>query len=119
MNRFAFVGVVPIFLLCISVLPVWSQVSDHPWPMYQHDPQHTGRSEYVGPQTTEANWISSIVTDSPTYPGSAQPVIGVGGVIYLAVRDNQDASIGKLYAINPDGRNSQAVSYTHLRAHET
>jgi len=28
----------------------WSSLADTPWPMYHHDPQSTGRSEYVGPQ---------------------------------------------------------------------
>jgi len=27
----------------------WPSLADSPWPMFQHDPQHTGRSEYAGP----------------------------------------------------------------------
>ncbi|MDW7680464.1 MAG: PQQ-binding-like beta-propeller repeat protein [bacterium] len=29
----------------------WPSLSDSPWPMFQHDPQGTGRSRYLGPQT--------------------------------------------------------------------
>ena len=28
----------------------WPSLADSPWPMYQHDPQYTGRSNYKGPQ---------------------------------------------------------------------
>jgi len=70
--------------------------------MYQHDPQHTGQSEYVGPQTTENRFFD--IVSAPHYLGCAQPVIGSNGMVYLAVRDNQDGSIiGRLYALNSDG----------------
>jgi hypothetical protein len=29
----------------------WLSLADTPWPMYHHDPQSTGRSEYIGPQS--------------------------------------------------------------------
>ena len=28
----------------------WPSLADNPWPMFQHDPQYTGRSNYKGPQ---------------------------------------------------------------------
>lgn len=30
---------------------VWSSLADTPWPMYHHDPQSTGRSQYSGPSS--------------------------------------------------------------------
>jgi outer membrane protein assembly factor BamB len=61
-----------------------------PWPMFQHDPQHTGRSPYVGPATPTLKWRFRI----PYSSGS--PVIGADGTIYICIREY-------LYAINPDG----------------
>ncbi|MBI9060278.1 MAG: PQQ-like beta-propeller repeat protein [Labilibaculum sp.] len=29
----------------------WSSLADTPWPIYHHDPQSTGRSEFLGPQS--------------------------------------------------------------------
>ncbi len=47
--------------LLTSALPVRAQtvaspIADTPWPMYQHDPQHTGRSAYLGPLHPELQW---------------------------------------------------------------
>ena len=39
--------------IALIIPPIYAQPA--PWPMYQHGPQHTGRSEYVGPQTSETN----------------------------------------------------------------
>jgi outer membrane protein assembly factor BamB len=60
------------------------------WGMFQHDPQHTGRSPFNGPST------SSLLWDFPVsgHPGS--PAIGGDGTIYLPVGT-------VLIAINPDG----------------
>lgn len=90
-------------VLTIVVSPTCAQLANGPWSMYQHDPQHTGRSEYVGPQTNNIRWTSDIITDSLHNLGSSQPIVGADGTIYLTVGDNQDASVGELYAINPDG----------------
>ncbi len=34
----------------------WEGLLDSPWPMYQHDPQHTGRSPHIGPQEGIIFW---------------------------------------------------------------
>jgi outer membrane protein assembly factor BamB len=46
-----------------------AQLANSPWPMFQHDAQHTGRSQYEGPETPTLAWrfktpgdISSQVT---------------------------------------------------------
>jgi hypothetical protein len=51
------IALAALFLLLIK--PVWTSsaqaqapdplTADTPWPMYQHDPQHTGRSPLLGP----------------------------------------------------------------------
>ena len=74
-------------------------LANSPWPMGQHDPQHTGRSSYSGPSSPEVRW--SYATGGQIY---SSPVIGRDGTIYVGSNDN------KLYAINSDG--SLKWSYT-------
>jgi len=72
-------------------------LADSPWPMFHHDPQHTGRSPYEGPHELAIDWQF----DVEGTPGS--PAIGEDGTIYLPTgQPNQDTQ-GFLYAINPDG----------------
>jgi len=62
------------------------------WPMFRHDPKHTGRSPVVGPQQANLEWTFTI--------GAAircSPAIAPDGTIYVGSND------GKIYAINPDG----------------
>lgn len=70
----------------------WPGLAKSPWPMFMHDPQHTGRSPYKGPQTGSVQWrfnASSWVYSSP--------VIDEDGTIYVGSDD------GNLYAVNQDG----------------
>ncbi len=46
----------------------WPSLANSPWPMYKHDPQMTGRSEYEGPENGEIVWESeqsSTIYSSP------------------------------------------------------
>ncbi|MDI6810261.1 MAG: PQQ-binding-like beta-propeller repeat protein [archaeon] len=67
-------------------------LANSPWPMFRHDPQHTGRSPYTGPETPTLKW--SYVTRGCI---RSSPAIGSDGTIYVGSED------GNLYAINPDG----------------
>jgi outer membrane protein assembly factor BamB len=80
-----------VFLSCNN--SVFSQLTESPWPMYQHDLQHTGRSQYTGPENPAQKWVFRIGT---TF--SASPSIGVDGTIYIGAEDHY------LYAINHDGK---------------
>ena len=42
--------------ILLLVLPASAQLADTPWPMFQHDLQHTGRSPYLGAQTGAEKW---------------------------------------------------------------
>jgi Tol biopolymer transport system component len=50
-----FIFLAVAIFLPLSLQPVFAQerptdnMADTPWPMYQHDPQHTGRSPFLGP----------------------------------------------------------------------
>ncbi|MEM2584563.1 MAG: PQQ-binding-like beta-propeller repeat protein, partial [Thermoproteota archaeon] len=67
-------------------------LADTPWPMFKHDPQHTGRSPYLGSQTNTTKW--KYETGDYVRPS---PSIGSDGTIYFGSHDNY------LYALNPDG----------------
>ncbi|MEM2641072.1 MAG: PQQ-binding-like beta-propeller repeat protein [Thermoproteota archaeon] len=67
------------------------RVSENPWPMFKHDPQHTGRSPYLGAQEAKLKW--KYATDGLAY---SSPAIGVDGTIYVGGGEY-------LHAVNPDG----------------
>jgi outer membrane protein assembly factor BamB len=67
-------------------------LANAPWPMFQHDPQHTGRSPYVGPASPTLKWRYE--GDSKLY----YPAIGADGTIYVG------SAYRYLYAIYPDGK---------------
>jgi len=66
---------------------------ESPWPMFLHDPQHTGRSPYVGPGEPDVRWAFN-------YWQADEPARGVAvaenGTIYLT-------TTARLYAISPAG----------------
>ncbi|MDP2364134.1 MAG: hypothetical protein Q8M94_10235, partial [Ignavibacteria bacterium] len=53
----------------------WPSLADSPWPMYQHDPQNTGRSKYKGPQSGVTTW------DYDSVSIESSVVIGLNGSI--------------------------------------
>ena len=55
----------------------WPSLADSPWPMGNHDPQNTGRSQYSGP--TSGQIIDSI----PAYNLQAGCVIGPDSTLYF------------------------------------
>jgi len=70
----------------------WPGLANSPWPMFMHDPQHTGRSPYKGPQIGAVQWRF----DATSFVYSS-PVIDEDGTIYVGDHD------GNFYAINQDG----------------
>jgi outer membrane protein assembly factor BamB len=70
----------------------WPSLANSPWPMYLHDPQHTGRSPYRGPQEGKVEW--RFQTGNSVY---SSPTISPDGTVYFGSHD------GFFYAVNPDG----------------
>jgi len=58
----------------------WPGLANSPWPMFLHDPQHTGRSPYRGPQEGKVEWLF----DAGIWVYSS-PVIDLDGSIYFGV----------------------------------
>lgn len=83
-------------------------VTQHPWPMFGHDPRHTGRSEYAGPQSITVRWAYDLSLNVSRDCGGAsvQSVIGNGNAVYFGtgeVECGSNTQWGKLYGFNPDG----------------
>ncbi|MCR4428290.1 MAG: PQQ-binding-like beta-propeller repeat protein [Caldiserica bacterium] len=83
--------------LSLALIPLPSEgpraaSSDHPWAMYMANPQHTGRSQYSGPSSSQIKWVFPL--GQVQFP--AGPSIARDGTIYFLTRND-------LYAINQDG----------------
>src|SRR5437763_1108059 len=50
-----------------------------PWPIFQHDPRHTGRSQFPGPARVGQLWSY----DTGTGPLTGSPIVGVDGTVYI------------------------------------
>lgn len=87
-------GIVTILLLTHSLA---ARAATDAWPVFQHDPQHTGQSAQIGPHTTTLLW--RFPTDG--VPGS--PAVGKDGAIYVPVGLLNTDTSGALYAITPNG----------------
>ena len=87
-------GLWKIVLITTLVFAVFTGVAhaDSPWPMFGHDPQHTGQSLFVGAQSNNVKWSYSF--ENAVY---SEPVIDPNNVIYVRTGG------GDVHAINPDG----------------
>ena len=61
------------------------------WPMFGHDPQHTGRSQLNGPVVPVERW------SVPTGARQSRPTVGADGTVYIGSFDSN------MYAVSPDG----------------
>ena len=81
--RILLLRVFPLTVLIVFLTPtsIQAQLADSPWPMFAHDPQHTGQSDYAGPQEGVLKWVFSFRTSVGTSP--LTPTIGGDGTIYV------------------------------------
>ena len=73
----------------VIAIPDNGGLADSPWPMFLHDPQHTGCSPYNSPSTPALMWSYA------TGGGVSTPSIDPDGTVYIASKG--------LYALTPDG----------------
>ncbi len=73
----------------------WPSLADTPWPMYHHDPQSTGRSQYRGPQNGTISHINL-----PLFSTMSGTSIGYNKTAFLPA---SDFSYSLLYAFNYAG----------------
>jgi len=80
-----------IFTLFFTISSLVFSLSS-PWPMFGHDPQHTGKSPYKGTDIDMLKW--NFETGGEI---SSSPAIGSDGTIYVGSADKY------FYAISPNG----------------
>jgi outer membrane protein assembly factor BamB len=90
----------------------WSSLADSPWPIYQHDPQNTGRSQYKGPQSGIVAWdYDSVGIESGV-------VLGLNNaIIFQTGRPN--FNIGGVFNIDPSGSINWYSSINEIAARTT
>lgn len=49
----------PAPVRCPQTQIPWPSLADSPWPMWRHDPQQTGRSQYTGPPAGQLVWAAN------------------------------------------------------------
>ena len=79
------------------------QLADSPWPMFMHDAQHTGRSEFAGPKNPFIGWIS------PS-PWNYFPVIGKDGNILVGTAAYRPEDGKLLWRYTPGLRDQEITS---------
>ena len=94
----------PLYDLYFSYATVFRE---SPWPMFQHDAQHTGRSPFAGPGISPDPKVGVLFEtkfpDGQSYFWA--PVIGADGTIYFTHSFTENkVEKGGLYAVYPDGR---------------
>lgn len=83
----------------------WPSLADSPWPMYRHDPQGTGRSQYPGPQSGQLKWKMS-APGVASGNGFTSTAISSDGTLYIPSSYERHEGFGQIwnfYAINSDG----------------
>ena len=93
-----------LLVLAVVLAVAWAAVpargaglAASPWPMFQHDPQHSGRSPYAAGSKLALKW------SAPVVGLAGGPVIGTDGTIYVPTGGDDDMQAGSLYAIDPSG----------------
>jgi len=83
----------------------WPTLADSPWPMFQHDPQGTGRSRYSGPKLgIISDWFNTIAKGGSKFTFS---VIGPDDNAYLSIgniwSDSLSETNGFLFKYDKNG----------------
>jgi|GEM_PF-5526809 len=99
-----------LFVLLVSFMAfvgvAYAQIADTPWPMFMHDLRHTGQSPYQGFGEVNVKWKISGY-DFASTKGTADPVIGSDGTIYIG-------GAGELFAFYPNGTLKWNVTLPNL-----
>ena len=99
----------------------WPSLADSPWPMYRHDPQGTGRSQYVGPQLGEVTWSLPAAPGIQSSIGFTSFAIGPDSIIYFGSSYENVEGVGQtwvFYAVAPDGSVQWTFRDTTMHTHQ-
>ena len=103
-------------IIITSISPVLaadnnSGLADSPWPIFTHDAQNTGQSQYLGAQNNSTKWEHNL-TEGNSNDITAGTVIGTDGNIYFGMEyyDGTRTS-SKLYSMYPNGTTKWNVTF--------
>jgi len=91
----------------------WPSLADSPWPMFHHDPQSTGRSQYSGPRKGKIKW-----TFEPGGGIYSSVVIGADSTIYFPVCPTHYGGPSGLFALHPNGTLKWKLSIALASEHQ-
>ena len=106
-KKILIISIIFTLFFIISSLAFSLSTTSSPWPMFRHDPQHTGRSPYKGNEINMFKWKFSIRSNEWSGNIDSSPAIGSDGTIYV-LADSFCGPLGVtpcecLWAINPNG----------------
>ncbi len=96
-------------LFILSALPAaaWTPTSDHPWPMFHGNYNHTGLSDVKGPRDGTLKWKIKLGPGGDAVPPNS-----------IAIKSNGILFVGsgtKIRAIKPDGTVKWSKRYTNVQ----
>ena len=83
----------------LTILVSGAVAGESPWPMFRHDPQHAGRSQYPAVNNGSLKWEVNIGSSC------SSPAIASDGTIYV------QGGSSTIYALNPDGTTKWAYAF--------
>ncbi|MFB3072776.1 MAG: PQQ-binding-like beta-propeller repeat protein [bacterium] len=106
----------PLAIFAIGLVACGSSLAEAagpartPWPMYRHDPGHTGFNGAKGPKTNHLKWVFDSGEAEKLGGFENDVTIGPDGTLYIGSNN------GILYGLDPA---SGAIRWVHLSAFDT
>lgn len=96
--------------LVFLVVPThaWMPTSDHPWPMFMGNYNHTGYVDVKGPRDGTLKWKYKAASGDPNAAPPNSVAVGSNGVIYVGAP-------AKVVALKPDGTVKWKKGYTNVQ----
>lgn len=96
-----------LFVFSLGIAQAWSPTSNHPWPMFHGNYNHTGLSDVKGPRDGVLKWKVKLGPGGDAVPPNS-----------IAIKSNGIIFVGsgtKIKAIRPDGTIKWSKRYTNVQ----
>ena len=88
--------------LCLGIMAASSSAQVSPWPNFQRDQSHTGRTNVTGPSTADTLWTRRL--DGDALGKNTAPVIGNDGTVLIGTVQ------GHVYAYSANGQRQWKIT---------